>query len=333
MSAFSTLRGACACAALALASTSADAQLFRTYVASDGSDANPCTLPAPCRLLPAALAAVADGGEIWMLDSANFNSSTVTIAKSVTILAIPGALGSVVATGSGHGITIDAPSVRVTLRNLVIVKLGNGLYGVNFVQGAQLNVIGCEVNNVNSAIHVEAPGSELSVKDSVFRNGVAGVLVEGTVTASIDNLQALNNSYGVYAGGDSRVTVSNSVLSGNLYGAYANATSGTARLVVRNSTMAGNGTGIRVSSTNAASVAQVTAIGNTIANNTYGVYAFEGASATATVVLDGNAIAENSDSGVNFASGAPVVYSRGNNTFRFNGADLVGGALTAISGQ
>ncbi len=71
--------------------------LFRAYLSQNGSDTNPCTLPAPCRLLPAALAAVKDGGEIWMLDSANFNVGVVDIAKSVTILAVPGALGSVVA--------------------------------------------------------------------------------------------------------------------------------------------------------------------------------------------------------------------------------------------
>jgi len=74
----------------------AHAQLFRAYLASDGNDGNPCTLYAPCRLLPAALNAVADGGEIWMLDSANYNTSTVVISKSVSILAVPGVVGSVV---------------------------------------------------------------------------------------------------------------------------------------------------------------------------------------------------------------------------------------------
>jgi hypothetical protein len=47
--------------------------------------------------MPAALAAVADGGQIWMLDSANYNTSPVVIAKSVSILAVPGAVGSLVA--------------------------------------------------------------------------------------------------------------------------------------------------------------------------------------------------------------------------------------------
>jgi hypothetical protein len=75
--------------------------------------------PAPCRLLPAALAVVNTGGEIWMLDSANYNTSTVFITKTVSILAVPGSVGSVRAIG-GAAISITVPSV-VALRNLVIV--------------------------------------------------------------------------------------------------------------------------------------------------------------------------------------------------------------------
>src|ERR1700682_574931 len=75
-------------ATLTICASAQAAGLFRAYLASGGSDSNPCTVAAPCRLLPAALAAVTDGGEIWMLDSANYNTATVSITKSVTILAI-----------------------------------------------------------------------------------------------------------------------------------------------------------------------------------------------------------------------------------------------------
>ena len=97
------LHSAFAFIATLLLSATAQAGLFRSYVSSAGNDANPCTLSAPCRLLPAALVAVNDGGEIWMLDSANYNTGPVNIDKSVTILAIPGAVGSVLAIGG------DAP--------------------------------------------------------------------------------------------------------------------------------------------------------------------------------------------------------------------------------
>src|SRR5258706_8578213 len=151
------------------------AGLFRAYLASSGSDANPCTLPQPCRLLPAALAAVADGGEIWMLDSANFNTGVVNIAKSVTILAIPGALGSVVSTDAHHAIYIDAANAKVTLRNLLIVGLGIVNDGISFVQGAELNVAECEIANVNNGIFATASNSKVIVKNTVFRgNYIAG---------------------------------------------------------------------------------------------------------------------------------------------------------------
>src|SRR5690606_11129227 len=55
--------------------------IFRAYLASTGSDANPCTLQQPCRLLPRALSVVDEGGEIWMMDSANYNTTTVEIGK------------------------------------------------------------------------------------------------------------------------------------------------------------------------------------------------------------------------------------------------------------
>ena len=109
-----------------LLSAPAHAQLFRSYLAPTGSDANPCTLLAPCRLLPAALAAVADGGEIWILESANYNTAPVNITKSVTILAVPGALGSVLAM-AGDAIDIATAGVKVALRNLVIVPLPGSL--------------------------------------------------------------------------------------------------------------------------------------------------------------------------------------------------------------
>ena len=64
----------------------AHAGLFRAYLSVNGNDASACALQTPCRLLPAALAAINAGGEIWMLDSASFNAAP-NITKSATILA------------------------------------------------------------------------------------------------------------------------------------------------------------------------------------------------------------------------------------------------------
>src|SRR6266446_7086203 len=87
----------------------------RTYVSGLGSDSNACTAAQPCRTLKAALALTTAGGEIYVLDSADYGP--VTINKAVTITA-DGAVAGVLAT-SGVGISISAGANDVvTLRGL-----------------------------------------------------------------------------------------------------------------------------------------------------------------------------------------------------------------------
>src|SRR5712691_10752793 len=76
----------------------------RTYVSGLGSDSNPCTASSPCQTFQAALAMTIAGGEIYVLNSANYGA--VTINKAVTITS-EGAVAGVLAT-SGVGITITA---------------------------------------------------------------------------------------------------------------------------------------------------------------------------------------------------------------------------------
>ena len=70
----------------AFASGSIAAQ--RTFVASTGLDTHPCSISTPCRSFGTAIAHTDDNGEIIVLDSAGYG--TVTIAKSVSIIAPPG---------------------------------------------------------------------------------------------------------------------------------------------------------------------------------------------------------------------------------------------------
>lgn len=209
--------------ALSVAPAASAAGLFRAYLSTSGNDANTCTLEKPCRLLPAALNAVADGGEIWMVDSANYNTAQVNISKSVTILAVPGSLGSVVATGGGHGIFINAAGIRVTLRNLVITRLGSSSDGVSMAQGTQLTVEDCEISNVaGSGIAAYDTTAGVSIKNTVLRNNNAGFYARGPIVASLDGVHSEGNAdSGVYADAGSNVTVSNSILRRNGRGLYA----------------------------------------------------------------------------------------------------------------
>ena len=111
-----------------------------------------------------------------MLDSANYNTTTVTIGKSVSILAVPGAVGSVLAAG-GPAISITASNLKVALRNLVIVPLPSG-------GGDGIDLTGA---------------SALTIEDSLIANlPTHGVYVLGTGTVRITNSTIRNTGlYGV----------------------------------------------------------------------------------------------------------------------------------------
>ena len=226
-------------------SLSANAQLFRAYLASDGNDANPCTLPAPCRLLPAALNAVASGGEIWMLDSANYNTATVTIGKSVSILAVPGAVGSVLAIG-GPAISITAPSLKVALRNLVIVPLagGGGTRGVEMTGASTLTIEESLVANLpNQGVYVVGSGTVKITNTTLRNNASYAVYARDGANVSVSGAKMLGNFGGVIAyrttANETTALVSDSIISGGQYGVYAytNIAGASAQVFVTRSTI------------------------------------------------------------------------------------------------
>jgi len=233
--------------ALVLLSATAQAQLFRTYLASTGNDANPCTVQAPCRLLPAALAAVKDGGEVWIMDSANFNTMPVVIDKSVSILAIPGALGSVVGSG-GDATLINAPGVKVSLRNLKILNFSAGHNGINMLDGASLKVEGCEIVGFTGAagINIATP-AVVTIVDTVVRDNYYGILFDNGSKGDVERTTLVGNQFvGIWANSTVAsslvsVTVTDSVSSNNAYGFVASAsTPSQARMTVSRSTAAHN---------------------------------------------------------------------------------------------
>ena len=236
--------GLVATVALLLMSAVVDAGAFRTYLSVKGDDANSCSVVAPCRLLPAALAAVNDGGEVWILDSANYNISTVVVDKSVTILAVPGALGSVVANG-GDAISIFAAGVNVTLRNLNVLNLsGAGQGGINMRIGSSVSVENCEVYGLAYGIYIQAPGETATIRNTVIRNNGVGFLGTGTSSSTLDGVTVSANTTGVEAHEGAHVTVSNSTIANNqasAVSAWAQGVTGTV-LVVAHSTITGHDT-------------------------------------------------------------------------------------------
>ena len=314
------------------------APLFRAYLSGRGNDANPCTLQQPCRLLPAALLAINDGGEVWMLDSANYNTAPVNMTKSVTILAIPGVVGSIVASG-GDAIDINTSGVKVALRNLVFLNFSSGVDGVNFTQGAALTVEDCEIYGMgNAAISATAGGGVVTVKNSVIRDNAAyGLSVAGGVTATFDGVHLLNNTLaGLFVGGNAQVTLSNSVVAENAtFGVSARATAGTTtRVVVENSVLRGNsGAGIDGFADSGGGQTQISVNRSSISHNGNGVSTSTNAGGSVTMVLGGNVITSNT-TGINVSgAGSSVLYSRQDNTLNANAKDISGGTLMALPGK
>jgi nitrous oxidase accessory protein NosD len=142
---------------------------MRTYVSGLGSDANPCLASWPCQTFQAALALTIAGGEIYVLDSANYGP--VTINKAVTITS-EGAVAGVLAT-SGAGITIAAGGGDVVnLRGLDVDGAGAGSIGIQFSSGQSLNIQKSVVRNFSDSGISFAPNgaSTLFITDSTVTN-------------------------------------------------------------------------------------------------------------------------------------------------------------------
>jgi len=239
-------------AALVVAPAAADAQIFRAYLSSSGNDSNPCTLPQPCRLMPAALAAVADGGEIWILNSANYNASTVNISKSVSVLAEPGAIGSIVASG-GPAITISGADVRVALTNLVIVPLpgAGGTFGVSVNSAAGALVVIDKVSFSRlplDAVFVSTPATVRISNSSFVDLGNNAIAITAGATADISNVKMSGVSqFGVIvesSSGTTQAAVTDSTIVGaSNCGLFSHTTGGTSQIFATRTTISGSSGG------------------------------------------------------------------------------------------
>jgi hypothetical protein len=295
-------------ALLALCTLPSSAQLFRAYLTLDGNDANPCTLAAPCRLLPAGLAAVADGGEVWLLDSANYNTGPVNIAKSVTILAVPGAVGSIVGLG-GNALTIATAGVKVKLRNLIVLPFpGSSQYqGIRITAGDRLVIEGCRVTGFNGDSFAAGLWAEFGGR----------VVVEGSVFS--ENFIGAAFLGGASAGTVAHVSGSHFDNNVNL-GLYASSGVGTTRVAVIRSTASGNGNyGFAAQSVVNGAAAELSVVDSQAANNAIGVSSSSNTpGATALVTASGNQVFGNSNAGL-YATGADaLLVARGNTVTRNN---------------
>jgi hypothetical protein len=298
-----------------LLATAAQAQgVFRTYVASSGSDANPCTVAAPCRLLPAALNAVANGGEIWILDSANFNTSPVNITKNVYIKAIPGQVGSIVSFNGGPAITVAA-NTKLRLRNVAVVNNATlpGTDGIVVASGSRLKVEYSEISVVGTAIDV-----------------TGGLNAAGSL-ATIDHVTINGGTHGVVAHDGAEINVSNSLISGTSAnaiwadGSLANIQS---RIFVNDSTLSNNNSHLAAISQIANAGARVVATRCSMTRGQFGANAQVTTGPALAAVTVGYSVLADLGTAFHTVNGG-LLESQGNNLVNRNGTDA-DGAVTNV---
>jgi hypothetical protein len=185
----------------------------RVFVASYGSDSNPCTFGSPCKTFQHAVDIVDPGGEVTAIDSAGFGPISIT-NKSVTITSPNGVEAGIVIPSGGTGISISAGSTNavVTLQGLTIDGAGVGAAGISLIGAGSLTIENCVVRNQTSYGIALAPTLTASQISNILishtlvtNNGIHGIYVQptgsGDVTAVFNHVEAVNNAQtgiGVY---------------------------------------------------------------------------------------------------------------------------------------
>lgn len=313
-----------AVAALALCSQIGNAAQ-RTFVSGFGSDANACTITAPCRGFATALTHTDPKGEIIVLDSAGYGA--VTIDKSVSIVA-PAGVYAGISVFSGDGITISGPGINVVLRGLTINGQG-GNRGILYTLGASLRISSCVISNMLGDGVTLTWGGEVRIEDSVVRdNGNYGVAISLNPNVIVERTTFEGNGGSGIAfnpsATDAKLTVGESDFARNLFGISVSPSNVVANFSVSHSTVAENGvTGIAMASSAAASPITAILNDNTIVQNDFGVLAHSaGGAGVITGVLTNNFISGNSNIGVRAENaGALLVLDR--NTVTHNNFGIV----------
>ena len=318
------------CLLFVLAVSAVYGQNTRSAVSVNGSDANPCTVPQPCRTFGAALAVTNAGGEVLALDSGGYGPFTIN--RSVRVRAIPGAYAGI-APSSGNAIFINAAAGdSVIVAGLTLTSTGAS-YGILVTNVGALFIQNVEVSGFGGygLQFGSTSATHLYIDDSAFRgNGGTCCAAVGIVPgssggkASLDHVRLENGYGGLYVREYTQVTMRNSSVVGNSsYGVFAGSVPAatTAELNIIDSVISNGSDGIKANCCGAYSGNPIVSItGSLISNNTgAGVDAEDlGTIRVSSTTLTRNGV------GVQ-ASGTGVTISFSNNALHGNATD---GAFT-----
>lgn len=160
----------------------AAAQSNRTYVSSNGDDANPCVEGAPCRTFAAAILQTSPGGVVNCVDPSGYGPATIT--KALTIdCRFPE--GGVLASGTGISVSAGA-SDMVVIRGLDVHGIAGTGSGIQVASAGSVFVENCVVSHFDAAnawgIQVQSSGAvNLYVLDSTVSGNGSGTTGGGMV--------------------------------------------------------------------------------------------------------------------------------------------------------
>jgi Right handed beta helix region len=171
-----------------LGAAPARAASFVTFVSGKGTDTGTCADPAnPCRTFHFAIDQTNPGGEVKVLDPANYGG--VTITKSISLTGIDGA--GIDRAGGPIAITINAgPNDAINLSHLTVDGLGIASEGVQLNSGGSLTITDCVVGNFKQdGIHLQpSTTAQFLIGDTlVSDNASFGIHVDPLGTASAQN--------------------------------------------------------------------------------------------------------------------------------------------------
>ena len=264
---------------LSCVATAALAATQRTFVASNGSDANPCSLAMPCRAFSFAIAQTLSGGEVIVLDSAGYGP--VTISQAVSIIA-PAGVYAGVSVLAGTGITVSAGAGIVTLRGLTINGLGGNI-GIDYVSASRLYldrviVTGFSQTAASAGVRANLGASgSLNIREAALRDNSAGLMgstTSGQLTVDIEGTAFERNTVGLDLRGNTAGVIRDSTFTDGTTGISAAPTTGaTSSLIeIRHALIADNATGLQ-SGANASAPAFVSLVSSVVTGNATGVQA------------------------------------------------------------
>jgi len=276
------------------------AQRARVFVASYGSDSNPCTFGSPCKTFQQAVNVVEAGGEVTAIDSAGSGPLNITKAVSITS---PNGVEAGIVNGTGDAIFINAGTTDlIKLRGLTLNGGGIGYAGVYLVSAGGLTIENCVIQDFTGAagggVDIFPNSSVVSVviTHSAFAHNSAGIYIYNATSASVN------------------MVVDHDVFTDNPYGIDIVAlNSGTVAASISNSTVSNNtGNGIRVEGT-----ASVSIDNDTFSNNGTGIYADD----TSRIILGRSAITGNTNYGIDNETSPNTFYTYQNNQINLNGSN------------